>query len=139
MIECGDIDARRDVESPKTMRQHSGARNYAAGIMAEESVLRHYNNMGCQLLASRWRGAAGEIDLIFREGEAVVFVEVKQGRDQDAAAARISRRQMDRICMAAVEYVGTLPTGQLAEMRFDAALVDAMGRVSIIRDAFGDN
>ena len=56
-----------------------------------------------------------------------------------AAAARLSRRQMDRICMAALIYADKLPGGALTDIRFDAALVDATGRVEIIENAFGLN
>lgn len=139
MIECCDIQQRPRSDGSKGQRAHSGARNFVAGVMAEESVLRHYQNAGCELLENRWRGASGEVDLILRDGDCVIFVEVKKARDHDTAAARISRRQMDRICMAAVEFVDGMSTGQMTEMRFDAALVDAFGRVAIIEDAFGYN
>ncbi len=109
----------------------------AYGRMAEEAVTRHYQQTGHQLLASRWRGQAGEIDLIFQKGDGFVFVEVKAARDHSAAAARLSRAQMNRICLAATEFVATQPKGQLSDMRFDAALVGGMGRVQVIEAAFG--
>ena len=77
--------------------------------------------------------------MILRDGEAVVFVEVKKSETHDIAAQRISRRQMDRICQAALLYTDRLPTGGLTELRFDAALVDADGRVQIVENAFGLN
>ena len=39
--------------------------------------------------------------------------------------------------MAASEYCGSLPAGQMTDMRMDAALVDQFGRVQIIEAAFG--
>jgi putative endonuclease len=88
-------------------------------------------------VAERWRGAAGEIDLVVREGARVVFVEVKAARSFDSAAQRLGRRQMDRLCAAAEEFVGQEPAGLLTEMRFDLALVDGSGRVRVIENAFG--
>ena len=43
---------------------------------------------------------------------------------------------MARIYAAAEEFLGGEPTGQLTESRFDVALVDAMGRIEVLENAF---
>ncbi len=106
------------------------------GAAAEAQVLAHYRAAGCMLAARRWRGTAGEIDLILRDGDAVVFVEVKRAHSHAAAAARIGARQSARLFAAAAEFLATEPAGSLTETRFDVALVDATGRVEIVADAF---
>lgn len=116
-----------------------GISAYASGQAAEARVAELYAERGCEILERRWRSPAGEIDLILRDGDAIVFVEVKKSGTHDSAAERLSRRQMDRICMAALLYTERFPTGSLSEMRFDAALVDGCGRVGIIENAFGAN
>ncbi len=116
-----------------------GQMAYQSGRLAELVVADRYLAAGYDVVAQRWRGKAGEIDMILRKGDLFVFVEVKSSRDFAQAAERISRRQMDRICMAACEFCGSLPTGQSTEMRMDAALVDRFGRVEIIEAAFGGN
>ena len=118
-------------------RRVRGVAACAAGRMGEDSVRRDYLARGYALVASRWRGQAGEIDLILRQGDEFVFVEVKSSARHDQAAQRLSRRQMDRICHAALEFCGQLATGLMTLMRFDAALVDRVGRVEIIENAFG--
>lgn len=118
-------------------RRARGRVSHISGQLAEEHVLRRYEDMGYELYARRWRGKGGEIDLILRHGDCFVFVEVKRAISHAAAAERLNRRQMDRICDAACEFCVTLPQGQLTEMRFDAALVDGMGRVEILDNAFG--
>lgn len=118
-------------------RQSRGQKAYQAGRLAEMAVADRYLAAGYKLVAQRWRGKAGEIDMILSKGGLSVFVEVKSSRDFARAAERISRRQMDRICMTACEYCGTLPTSQMTEMRMDAAFVDQFGRVEIIEAAFG--
>ena len=118
-------------------RRVRGVAACAAGRMGEDSVRRDYLARGYALVASRWRGQAGEIDLILRQGDEFVFVEVKSSARHDLAAQRLSRRQMDRICHAALEFCGQLATGLMTLMRFDAALVDRVGRVEIIENAFG--
>ncbi|MFP4303840.1 MAG: YraN family protein [Rhodosalinus sp.] len=110
-----------------------------SGVAAEAGVERHYRASGRPVVARRWRGAAGEIDLVVREGARVVFVEVKAARSFEAAATRLGRRQMDRLCAAAEEFVGQEPGGLLTEMRFDLALVDGSGAVKVIENAFGSD
>lgn len=114
----------------------SGTVCYHAGIAAEESVAAHYRRRGADIAQRRWRGRAGEVDLIARDGDMVVFVEVKKSRSFARAAERISRRQMERIMGAACEFVAGEPKGQLTDMRFDVALVDAQGRIEILENAF---
>ncbi|WBU54769.1 YraN family protein [Paracoccus sp. SCSIO 75233] len=104
--------------------------------MAEASVAEEYRLAGYDVIARRWRGRSGEIDLILRRGAQYVFAEVKSAADFSSAAERINRRQMDRICNAACEFCATLPSGQMTEMRLDAALVDQFGRVEILESAF---
>lgn len=110
-----------------------------AGALAEDAVLARYIRQGYLLLDRRWLGRAGEIDLILQQGDCIVFVEVKQSVSHAAAAERLGRHQMNRICSAACEYCGTQPLGQLTEMRFDVALVDGIGRIDILENAFGGN
>jgi putative endonuclease len=119
-------------------RRTAGAVAFRAGQAAELSVARVYDRRGWAVAVQRWRGRAGEIDLIARDGEGYVFVEVKKARDFEEAALRLGRRQMDRIIAAACEFLGTQPGGMLAAMRFDLALVDSQGQVRIIENAFGE-
>ena len=117
-------------------RQHRGARAHLAGGAAEEIVARHYENHGYTVAERRWRGPGGEIDLILRGPDELVFVEVKHS-SRGAAALRITPRQMERIYASAGQYLENEPQGQLTPVRFDAALVDGTGAVEIIENAFG--
>lgn len=119
------------------MRQIRGAINHRSGQTAEACVAAHCLRQGWEVLAERWRGGGGEIDLIARDGDEVVFIEVKKGRSLAMAAARISERQVTRIRAAASEYLGLLPDGQNTPVRFDVALVDALGRIEILENALG--
>lgn len=108
-----------------------GSGNYHAGLAAEAIVARDYVSRGRELAEQRWRGQGGEIDLIFREGDRVVFTEVKKSRTHDMAKHRLSDRQVARLCAAASEFVAGEPRGQMTEMRFDLATVDQSGTVQI--------
>ncbi len=104
-------------------------------------MARHYARAGLGMIEARWRGRAGEIDLVLRCGEGpdagLVFVEVKAARDHAQAARALTARQVARLLEAGAEYLGTQPLGQLTEARFDVALVDRSGRVEIIENALG--
>lgn len=114
----------------------SGTVSYHAGLSAEDGVARVYERRGLSIAARRWRGAAGEIDLILQQGDGYVFVEVKKSRSFARAAERVSRRQAERIMTAAQEFLDGTPRGQLTDIRFDVALVDGQGRVEILENAF---
>ncbi|RMD92950.1 MAG: hypothetical protein D6811_05955 [Alphaproteobacteria bacterium] len=113
----------------------SGLTSYLAGLAAEEAVARDYERRGMRVAARRWRGPGGEIDLILRDGAAVIFVEVKKGRDFAAAAARVTARQAERILASAAAFLGGEPRGQLTAARVDVALVNERGELDILENA----
>ena len=114
----------------------SGARSYHAGFAAEEQVAQLYDRSGRAVCARRWRGSAGEIDLIARDGAEVIFIEVKQSKTHALAAEHLTARQMARIYNAASEFLAGEPAGQMTEVRFDVALVDAVGRIQVLENAY---
>lgn len=114
----------------------SGARSYHAGRAAEDQVAGLYAQSGRQVCARRWRGSAGEIDLIARDGADVIFIEVKQSTTHAQAAERLSARQMARIYASAAEFLAGEPAGQMTASRFDVALVNGVGQIEILENAF---
>jgi putative endonuclease len=117
-------------------RQDRGMTNYLAGHAAEDAVGRLYEDRGIAICARNWRGTAGEIDLIGRDGDVVVFVEVKQSRNHDMAAAHISQAQIGRIFATVDEFLAGEPKGLLTDVRIDLALVDGQGRIEVVENAF---
>jgi len=110
---------------------------YHAGLSAENRIAQDYESRGFVVARRRWRGSGGEIDLITRDDNGLVFVEVKKSRSIAGAAERLSRRQMARIYASAEQYLAGEPDGQLTNVRFDVALVDHAGAFEIIENAFG--
>ncbi len=121
-----------------TQRSHRSRGNDLAGRAAEVNVARLYSSRGNPVLAERWRGASGEIDLIVEDGDCVVFVEVKKSRNHAQAAQALSRRQMGRIARTAEEYLGTTAGNALRPARFDLAMVDGQGRIALLENIFLD-
>ena len=117
--------------APSDDRSLQGLTNYHDGLAAEDTVADRYRRDGYDLAARRWRGHAGEIDLIFQDDDGFVFVEVKKSATHGRAAESFSSAQMQRICLAAEEYCGTERPGQLVNMRLDLATVDGQGRIEV--------
>ncbi len=117
--------------------QKRGSTAYHSGVAAENVARRHYAQAGYRLLDERWRGKAGEIDLIFSKNGETVFVEVKRARDFAQAVERLGPAQMERIAVAAEEYAAKLAQGRLSLMRIDVALVNGTGACHVIKNAFG--
>jgi len=119
--------------------QSRGQVAYHSGAAAEQIAQRTYQANGYRIIAQRWRGASGEIDLIAQDETCLAFVEVKKARSFERAAERVSQLQMQRIYATAEEYLGTFSGAWPCEMRFDVALVDVHGACNIIENAFGLN
>ncbi|MEO1139885.1 MAG: YraN family protein [Pseudomonadota bacterium] len=114
-----------------------GRLSHLKGAAAEELVLLTYEKRGAVLVEARWRGQGGEIDLIFLEQGTYVFCEVKASATVDEAVARLRPAQMQRIHASASEFLARTPSGQLSDVRFDLAVVDGTGAVTILDNAFG--
>ena len=82
---------------------------------------------GHRILARRWRGRAGEIDLVARRRRHLLFCEVKYRRDS-ADSGVPTARQRRRICRAAQEFAARLRAGAAFEWRFDLIRVSLPGR-----------
>lgn len=118
-------------------RHHRGRLSFHSGVAAENRIAQDYERRGFAVARRRWRGKGGEIDLIIRDGNGLIFVEVKHSRCLQRAAESLSARQMQRIYTSAEEFLGTEPNGSLTDVRFDVALVDGQGDMQIIENAFG--
>ena len=70
-----------------------GTTNHLGKLVAEHSVIAEYAGRAHHIPAHRWRGAAGEIDLIFADGNVLILIEVKKRRNlSHTQQKRIYRR-----------------------------------------------
>ena len=58
----------------------ANAAHLIVGQKGEEAAKRLFLNMGCTFLAKDVRMPGGEMDLVFRDGKTIVFIEVKSRR-----------------------------------------------------------
>jgi putative endonuclease len=107
------------------------------GDFGERVATAHLVRQGYALVARQWRCAAGEIDLLMRDGATLVFVEVRTRRGDRAGAAEesVGRGKQARLSVLAYTYLeerGT-PADQLWRIDVVAVDVDRSGRVAGVR------
>ena len=117
------------------IRKQTGKHAYLDGLAAEQQVAAHYQNVAINSNTPVGAVRGGEIDLILFHSDVWVFVEVKRARDHASAASRLNRSQIQRMFQTAEEFCQTFAQGQLCDMRFDLALVNAEAGVEILENA----
>ena len=80
------------------------------GRWGENQAADHLTAAGYSLVARNWRCRGGEIDLIFRDGETVVFVEVKtrRGRAYGAPEEALTPHKAQKLLDLGQQYVACL-------------------------------
>lgn len=91
---------------------------------------------GYSLLAERFKTQLGEIDLIVKRGNTIVFVEVKLRKNIDTAAESIHERNQSRVRNAAELYLQRHPEYTDCELRFDALMLAPRALPVHIENAF---
>ena len=109
------------------------------GNQAESCAARFLQKKGWLILARNFRCPGGEIDLICRDADTLVFVEVRLRRHSGygGAGASITRSKQLRLVHAARYYLATQFKSE-PPCRFDCVLLDQISEDHIewIRDAF---
>jgi putative endonuclease len=103
-------------------------RAHAFGLRAEWIAAAWLLAKGYRVLERRFLVKGGEIDLVVRRGDAIVFVEVKAREDIDDALDAIREVKRRRISRAARAWLSRNPWAAGATLRGDAVFV-APGRL----------
>ena len=75
-----------------------------------------------RVLDRRYRTPVGEIDLVARKGATIVFVEVKQRRDEGTGLDAVSPAARRRIARAADHWIAAHPAAAGLGWRFDVVV-----------------
>lgn len=110
------------------------------GEAGEALAARLLRKRGYQVIATNYRTPLGEIDIIARDGDTIVFVEVKARRSGRFGAPKeaVTPRKQRKISMVALFYLKTTRQSQ-ARARFDVVSIRSGPQgpsVEIIRNAF---
>jgi putative endonuclease len=100
---------------------------FRVGLSAESRAAALLIAKGFRILMRRWKSPVGEIDIVARRRELLVFAEVKARGRIDDAAWSVTPRQRARIVAAAEAWLAANPDDSIRDIRFDAILV-APGR-----------
>lgn len=110
------------------------------GNAGEDAALAYLKKRGYTLLKRNYRAERCEIDLIMREGETVVFVEVKarSGSRYGLGREAVTAGKQGNILRAAKHYLMENALFE-APVRFDVIeFAPATGEVVHIKNAFGE-
>jgi len=90
------------------------------GQTGEAAAKRHLKRRGLKFLTANFRSPRGEIDLIFRDRDCLVFIEVKTRSSEDwgRPASAVDRERRWRLTRAGLDYLRKLKNPRV-KVRFD--------------------
>ena len=110
------------------------------GKIGEDLACRELERRGYAILARRYRRRGGELDIVARDGPAIVFVEVKarESLDYGTGGEAVTALKRRRMAATAMDY---LARHRLTERpcRFDVVALDFRGEepvIEVYRNAF---
>lgn len=112
----------------------SKQKNRTKGNFIETQAVAFLKRLGYEILARNYAFRGGELDIVAREGETIVFVEVKSvwNNQQGNPAARVNREKQRKIWQTACHFLGTqsqfAPRGFDQPSRFDVLTARAYQR-----------
>lgn len=113
----------------------------ATGQAAEAYACEHLQARGLKLITQNFRCPRGEIDLIMREKDTTVFVEVRYRRNirYGSGAESVDSHKQRKLLAAAQLYLQQNPKAAKSPCRFDVVSLSLQGeqaQLEWIRDAF---
>ena len=111
------------------------------GNDAEGLAERFLSRRGLQLVTRNYRCRRGEIDLVMRDADTLVFVEVRRrsGRTFGGGLESVDARKRARLAAAAEHYLTMKNFGDERACRFDVVAIDGpypRATIEWVRDAF---
>lgn len=103
------------------------------GRLGERAARRHLRRLGLKFLTANFRSPRGEIDLVFRDDDCLVFVEVKTRSSEDwtRPAAAVDAGKRRRLSLAALDYLKRLGNPPV-HVRFD--IVEVLLEAGVVRE-----
>lgn len=113
----------------------------SAGAAFEQRAGAELERAGLKLLARNYTTRYGELDLVMRDGDSVVFVEVRYRvrAGHGDALASVTRGKQDKLIRAAQLWLAAHPQHAQRPCRFDVVSYDgpaADARMQWLRGAF---
>lgn len=98
------------------------------GIKGEEAAAAFLERVGMTIEARNWTCKQGEADIVARDGDALVFVEVKtrRGVEHGTPEDAVTAAKQKRYAKLAKAYLATLEEPEV-EVRFDVVTILDLG------------
>lgn len=112
--------------------------SHARGLWAELLAILYLFFKGYNILVWRYKTRLGEIDIIARKGEALVFIEVKARADMDDALQSVTPRMRQRIGRAARHYVSAHQRNSFLNLRYDLIAISGF-KIQHLDNAWPDH
>jgi len=115
------------------------------GRKAEDHVGRWLKRRGWKILATRFKVAQGEVDIIARRKTVIAFIEVKQRKKLPETEDLLTQSNITRVMDAAEVWVDRnfSDLGPDFEIRFDLAVIEgrvhSLAKVQYLENAFSQN
>jgi putative endonuclease len=106
------------------------------GLSAESRAALLLVAKGFRIVARRFKTQVGEVDIIARRRQTLLFVEVKARARYDDAAEAVTTKQQERIVAAAQYWLAYHPDDCTKHIRFDVVLITPGRLPRHIADAF---
>jgi len=110
------------------------------GKFGEDLARERLKDLGYRILKTNYRCSLGEVDLVARDGDVLVFVEIKTRKNESLGRIKeaVNRRKQTQLSKVALAY---LKSNNLwgSKARFDVVairLIDGRKEVEIIKNAF---
>ncbi len=106
------------------------------GLYGELRAVRYLESLGYKIIERNYRNIFGEIDIVARDGETIVFVEVRRrdSRNYGTPIESIDMNKQKRIGRIACKYIVDKGFEGMS-VRFDVVSI-YMGHIEVIKDAF---
>lgn len=90
---------------------------------------------GMRIVERNFQVRGGEVDIVAREGDILVFVEVRfrEGEEFGAPEETVGLAKRRRVVSTAREYISRIPRDSWREARFDVVAVVGTGPDTLIR------
>lgn len=112
--------------------------SYEIGQISETTAAAYLQKKGLTLTAKNFRCPCGEIDLIMKDQDYLVFVEVRFRKNQHYGNSieTISQHKQSRLTRTALYYLQQHSLLDKVNCRFDVLGLDADEKITWIRNAF---
>lgn len=104
------------------------------GKDGEDLACQELTSRGYAILARRYRTRYGEIDIVARDGESVVFIEVrrKSSGTYGTAAESVTRDKQLRVVRMAVDFLARHELYDHVAVRFDVVAIDDLPSGTVV-------